>query len=114
MKANLSPNDVEQEAPVPVETLPGKIPPVETPEEIPPRETTPESLEEPLEEATLGNVAVVDVRSPAEFAKGAVAGAVNLPLFSDGERSEIGTLIFLPGRHGRNRSGSPGRVRAKR
>lgn len=45
-----------------------------------------------------GNVALVDVRSPGEFAKGAVAGAVNLPLFSDGERSEIGTLYKMLGK----------------
>ncbi len=41
-----------------------------------------------LAEAT----AVVDVRTPAEFAKGAVAGAHNIPLFDNAERSEIGTL----------------------
>jgi tRNA 2-selenouridine synthase len=36
--------------------------------------------------------AIVDVRAPVEFARGAVFGAVNIPLFSDGERAEIGTL----------------------
>lgn len=41
---------------------------------------------------------IVDVRSPAEYAKGHVAGAINLPLFSDGERAEIGTLYKLLGR----------------
>jgi tRNA 2-selenouridine synthase len=35
---------------------------------------------------------VVDVRTPAEFTKGAVAGAVNIPLFDNAERAEIGTL----------------------
>ena len=35
---------------------------------------------------------VVDVRSPAEFAQGHLPGAVSLPLFSDAERAEIGTL----------------------
>lgn len=43
--------------------------------------------------------AVVDVRSPAEFAKGAIAGAVNIPLFSNGERAEIGTLYKLLGKN---------------
>jgi len=36
--------------------------------------------------------AIVDVRAPGEFARGAVFGAVNIPLFSDGERAEIGIL----------------------
>ena len=36
--------------------------------------------------------AIVDVRSPGEFAKGAVHGAVNIPLFSNDERAEIGVL----------------------
>lgn len=36
--------------------------------------------------------AIVDVRSPGEFARGAVFGAVNIPLFSNDERAEIGTL----------------------
>lgn len=41
---------------------------------------------------------VVDVRTPAEFAKGHIPGAVNLPLFSDAERAEIGTLYVQEGR----------------
>ncbi|MCZ6532164.1 MAG: tRNA 2-selenouridine(34) synthase MnmH [SAR324 cluster bacterium] len=36
--------------------------------------------------------AIVDVRTPAEFAKGAVTGARSIPLFEDGERAEIGTI----------------------
>ncbi len=34
----------------------------------------------------------IDVRSPKEFAKGHIAGAVNIPLFTDEERAEVGTL----------------------
>lgn len=34
----------------------------------------------------------VDVRSPIEFSEGAIPGAYNLPLFSDEERAEIGTI----------------------
>lgn len=34
---------------------------------------------------------LVDVRSPSEFAKGHIPGAVNIPLFSDEERAQIGT-----------------------
>lgn len=41
---------------------------------------------------------VVDVRSPAEFVQGRVPGAVNLPLFSDAERAEIGTAYVRQGR----------------
>ena len=42
---------------------------------------------------------LVDARTPAEFAKGAIAGAVNIPLFSDGERAEIGSLYKQLGKH---------------
>ena len=35
---------------------------------------------------------LLDVRSPGEFAAGHIDGAVNLPLFSDAERAEVGTL----------------------
>ncbi len=35
---------------------------------------------------------VLDVRSPAEFAQGHVPGAYSVPLFSDRERAEIGTV----------------------
>lgn len=35
---------------------------------------------------------IFDVRSPSEYAAGHMPGAVNLPLFSDEERAEIGTL----------------------
>lgn len=33
-----------------------------------------------------------DVRSPGEFLQGTIPGAINLPLFSDRERAEVGTL----------------------
>lgn len=33
----------------------------------------------------------IDVRAPAEFAKGAVPGAVNLPILNDAERAAVGT-----------------------
>ncbi|MDX1523211.1 MAG: tRNA 2-selenouridine(34) synthase MnmH [Anaerolineae bacterium] len=41
---------------------------------------------------------VVDVRTPAEFAKGHMPGAVNLPLFSDQERAVVGTRYKHEGR----------------
>ena len=90
MKAHLTPSDREDQAPAQDKT-PGD-PPDETPWELLKKVTVLE------EAAMLQEVTVVDVRSPSEFAKGAVAGAVNLPLFSDGERSEIGTLYKLLGK----------------
>jgi len=41
---------------------------------------------------------VLDVRTPAEFSKGHIPGAINLPLFSDEERVIIGTLYIKQGR----------------
>jgi tRNA 2-selenouridine synthase len=41
---------------------------------------------------------IVDVRTAAEHARGAIAGAVNIPLFADHERAEIGTLYKQVGR----------------
>lgn len=35
---------------------------------------------------------IVDVRSPAEYNKGHVPGAVNLPIFTDLERAKVGTI----------------------
>ena len=36
--------------------------------------------------------AVIDVRSPAEFAEDHVPGAISLPVLSNEERAEVGTL----------------------
>src|SRR5690606_4970074 len=41
---------------------------------------------------------VLDVRSPAEFARGHIPGAHSFPLFSDEERVIIGTLYKQEGR----------------
>jgi tRNA 2-selenouridine synthase len=41
---------------------------------------------------------VIDVRSPAEYEKGHVPGALNLPLFSNEERALIGTLYMKYGK----------------
>lgn len=37
------------------------------------------------------NIPVVDVRSPKEFSKGHIPGAINIPLFNDDERALVGT-----------------------
>jgi tRNA 2-selenouridine synthase len=41
---------------------------------------------------------VIDVRSPAEFVQGHIPGAHHLPLFSNEERAEVGTLYTHHGR----------------
>ncbi|PKO99910.1 MAG: tRNA 2-selenouridine(34) synthase MnmH [Bacteroidetes bacterium HGW-Bacteroidetes-9] len=41
---------------------------------------------------------VIDVRSPGEYAMGHIPGAVNLPLFNDQERAEVGTRYKRAGR----------------
>lgn len=42
-------------------------------------------------------MSVIDVRSPSEFDRGHIPGAFNLPLFSNEERSIIGTLYLQKG-----------------
>ena len=42
--------------------------------------------------AGLGFDAVIDVRSPAEFAEDHLPGAINLPVLDDAERARIGTI----------------------
>jgi tRNA 2-selenouridine synthase len=42
--------------------------------------------------------AILDVRTPAEFEKGHIPGAVNLPLFTNEERVIVGTLYKQQGR----------------
>ena len=41
---------------------------------------------------------IIDVRSPGEFARGHIPGAVNVPLFEDAERAVVGTLYKQTGR----------------
>jgi tRNA 2-selenouridine synthase len=41
---------------------------------------------------------VTDVRSPSEFSHGHIPGAINIPLFNDAERAEVGTRYKLKGR----------------
>ncbi len=41
---------------------------------------------------------LVDVRSPVEYKNGHIPGAVNIPLFDDHERAEIGTIYKLRGK----------------
>jgi len=48
---------------------------------------------------------LVDARTPAEFAEGSIPGAVNVPIFSDVERAEVGTLYKCQGRQAARRLG---------
>ena len=41
---------------------------------------------------------LVDVRTPAEFADGTIPGAVNVPIFSNDERAQVGTLYKQQGK----------------
>ncbi len=52
----------------------------------------------PIDAFLEGGGALLDVRTPAEFRQGHIPGAANLPLFSDGERAEVGTLYKQQGR----------------
>lgn len=47
------------------------------------------SIEELL---SLKRPIIIDIRSPIEFKDGAIPGAINIPLFSDEERQEVGTI----------------------
>lgn len=44
------------------------------------------------------SIPLIDVRSPLEFAQGHIPGAINIPLFSDKERAEVGTRYQQAGR----------------
>lgn len=45
-----------------------------------------------------GFSAIIDVRSPSEFAQDHVPGAINLPVLNDAERAEVGTLYVQTSR----------------
>ncbi|TSA25510.1 MAG: tRNA 2-selenouridine(34) synthase MnmH [Bacteroidetes bacterium] len=48
--------------------------------------------------AASDSLPVVDVRSPAEYQQGHIPGAINIPLFNDQERAEVGTHFVQSGR----------------
>jgi tRNA 2-selenouridine synthase len=50
--------------------------------------------------------AVIDARSPGEFALDRLPGAVNLPVLSDAERAEVGTIYVQESRHRARRLGA--------
>ena len=54
-------------------------------------------LEQALEQQRKGTL-IIDVRTPAEFAETTIPGAVNVPIFSNEERVEIGTVFQEQGK----------------
>ena len=50
--------------------------------------------------------AIIDVRSPSEFAEDRLPGAVNLPVLDDAERAEVGTLYVQVSRFEARRLGA--------
>jgi tRNA 2-selenouridine synthase len=54
------------------------------------------TVEQFLEKA--GRIPAIDVRSPGEYGHAHIPGALNLPLFSDDERAEVGTLYKNKGK----------------
>lgn len=51
------------------------------------------SVEISIKEALEIQKPIIDVRSPGEFKSGHIPGAVNIPLFSDEERADVGTVF---------------------
>jgi tRNA 2-selenouridine synthase len=56
--------------------------------------------------ARQGYDAIIDVRSPAEFAEDHVPGAINLPVLDNKERAEIGTMFVQHSKFLARRSGA--------
>src|SRR6185437_1041023 len=50
--------------------------------------------------------AVIDVRSPAEFAEDHVPGAISLPVLTNAERAEVGTIYVQESRFRARRIGA--------
>ena len=49
---------------------------------------------------------IIDVRSPSEYAEDHIPGAVNLPVLSDDQRHEVGTIYCQESRHEARRIGA--------
>ncbi|MFC7064173.1 tRNA 2-selenouridine(34) synthase MnmH [Halobacillus seohaensis] len=50
------------------------------------------NLEEVLDLHQQQQMKLIDVRSPSEFENGSIPGSINIPIFTDKERAEVGTL----------------------
>ncbi len=65
----------------------------------------PVRLTDPADLARLGVDAIIDVRSPAEWAEDRLPGALNLPVLDDAERARIGTIYVQQSRFEARRLG---------
>jgi len=61
--------------------------------------------EDPGAAALAGFDAIVDARTPSEFAEDHIPGAINLPVLSDAERHEVGTIYVQDSRFKARRIG---------
>ncbi|MEB3335024.1 MAG: tRNA 2-selenouridine(34) synthase MnmH [Cyanobacteriota bacterium] len=66
---------------------------------------SPRSTTVPIDAFLEGDGCVVDVRTPSEFQQGHIPGARNLPLFSNEQRADVGTLYKQVGRQAAVRRG---------
>lgn len=64
----------------------------------------PIALEKALQQQRRGAL-LIDVRSPAEFAEATIPGAINVPIFSNEERAQVGTVFKLQGKKDARRLG---------
>ncbi|WP_172253854.1 tRNA 2-selenouridine(34) synthase MnmH [Saccharibacillus deserti] len=55
------------------------------------------TIEELLVKRSNGEIAAIDVRSPSEYRSASIPGSLNIPLFDDEERAEVGTLYTQTG-----------------
>jgi tRNA 2-selenouridine synthase len=51
------------------------------------------------EKKLAGKCTLIDVRSPAEYEESSIIGAINIPLFSNEERAQVGTAYKQEGKH---------------
>lgn len=45
-----------------------------------------------IEEGIIDEYVLIDLRSPSEYIDGTIPGSINIPLFNDKERAEVGTI----------------------
>lgn len=62
-------------------------------------DSIPQGLTDDSDNAFRGNMVAIDVRSPGEYEKGHIPGAINIPLFSNDERAVVGTDFNQRGRY---------------
>ncbi len=59
---------------------------------------TPITIQEYFSKPEFGNMPLIDVRSPMEYGKGHISGAISIPIFNDEERGQIGKLYKEKGK----------------